>query len=217
VRKADGVRVIAGSLGGREIRAPRGDRTRPTSDKVRQATFNILGSLLFSSGASSPGASSPGASSPASFFDSPADSPFSGIDSVLDLFAGSGALGIEALSRGAGRAVFVDHAPEAIRAIAANLADLGIAERAEIVRGDVKKVLGRLRGPFGLVFADPPYTIFARPAEARAHLAALPALLSPDGVAVIEHDRRSAPDATIGRLALLDRRRYGDTEVSFYR
>jgi 16S rRNA (guanine966-N2)-methyltransferase len=183
------VRIIAGSLGGRQLRAPRGQKTRPTSDKVRAAIFNILGNSL--------------------------REEISG--AVLDLYAGSGALGLEALSRGADRVVFVDQAPDAIRAIAANVAALGQEARAEIIRGEVAKVLPRLpRGAFALAFLDPPY----RSAEAGRALAVLAPVLAPGAVVVVEHDRRSPPEAQIGApdsLALHDRRRYGDTEVSFYR
>jgi 16S rRNA (guanine(966)-N(2))-methyltransferase RsmD len=182
------VRIIAGTLGGRTIRAPRGDRTRPTADKVRQAVFNIIYSVAGSSETSGAGA-------------------------VLDLYAGSGALGLEALSRGALRAVFVDHGAEAVRCIAANARDLELEDKIEIMRADVLQALSRLAGPFDLVFLDPPYA--ARAAEPA--LAALPPLLAPEALVVVEHDRRSAPGEQIGPLSLRDRRRYGDTEVSFYK
>jgi len=178
------VRIIAGSLGGRTIRAPRGDRTRPTADKVRQATFNILQSQVDPMG-----------------------------KAVLDLYAGSGALGLEALSRGAARAVFVDHAAEAVRCIAANVRDLQVQAQTQILRAELPAALARIDGPFDLVFIDPPYAA----AAAEPALALLPPLLAPDALVVVEHDRRSAPGAQIGPLSLRDRRRYGDTEVSFYR
>ena len=97
------MRVVAGTYGGRRLRAPRGSRTRPTADRVREALFSMLGDLA-------------GAR-------------------VLDLYAGSGALGIEALSRGAESAVFVDRDPAAVAAITRNLDDLGVAG-AEVVRRD---------------------------------------------------------------------------------
>jgi len=178
------VRIISGSLGGRTIRAPRGDRTRPTADKVRQATFNILHNL----------------------------GPITTCGTVLDLYAGSGALGLEALSRGATRATFVDHGSESVRCIAANARDLGVTEKVDIVRADLPAALARLHGPFDLVFIDPPYAAGA----VEPVLALLPPLLAPDALVVVEHDRRSAPGPQIGPLSLQDRRRYGDTEVSFY-
>jgi 16S rRNA (guanine966-N2)-methyltransferase len=175
--KARGVRIVAGSLGGRELRAPRGAATRPTSDKVRQAIFNILG-------------------------------PVGG--AVLDLYAGTGALGLEALSRGAATATFVDAAAAAVRCIAANAEALGVADRVHVVRADVLAALPRL-GRFALVFVDPPYA--AGPDRA---LAALPDHVEPGGWVVVEHDRRAPPAERFGPLRLQDRRRYGDTEVSFF-
>src|SRR3712207_4689268 len=103
------MRVIAGRWGGRRLQAPPGDATRPTSDRVREALFSVLGTRV--DGAH-----------------------------VLDLFAGSGALGIEALSRGAAAATFVDSAPAAIRALKANLDALGAD--AEVRRADVRRFLG---------------------------------------------------------------------------
>jgi 16S rRNA (guanine966-N2)-methyltransferase len=174
------VRVIAGRFGGRRLTAPAGPATRPTSDRVREALFSILGDL---EGAR-----------------------------VLDLFAGSGALGIEALSRGAGSAVFVDDAPAAIQAIRANLAALRID--AEVRRADALRHLGAASGDgaqYDLVFLDPPYrladTLAGRLSEA------LPAVLAPGAVAVAESDRR-APLAL--DLPLLDERRYGDTLIRIY-
>ena len=178
------MRIIGGSLGGLEIRAPRGDLTRPTADKVRQALFNILGNIV--------GQELHGA--------------------VLDLYAGSGALGLEAISRGAERAVFVDKATDAVRCIAANAATLGVTDRTQIVRAEVTKALPRLGGPFDLVFIDPPYAS----GEADRALALLAPLVAPGAVVVVEHDRRSPPKDAIGPFSFRDRRRYGDTEVSFY-
>src|SRR5579859_1944240 len=103
------MRVIAGELGGRRLRSPRGEATRPTSGRVREALFSMLGEI---DGAR-----------------------------VLDLFAGSGALGIEALSRGAASATFVEHAPPALAALRANLAALGLGERSRVVDGDALRAL----------------------------------------------------------------------------
>src|SRR4051794_14982786 len=105
------MRVVGGRLGGRRLTAPRGERTRPTSDRVREALFSILG-------------------------------PLEG-DAVLDLYAGSGALGIEALSRGAGAATFVDSAPAAVRAIRHNLEALDLD--AEVRRADARAFLRSAR------------------------------------------------------------------------
>jgi 16S rRNA (guanine966-N2)-methyltransferase len=125
------VRVIAGTSGGRRLVAPEGTATRPTSDRVREATFNALASL-----------------------DALEDAE------VLDLFAGSGALGIEALSRGAAHATFVDDDRRAIQAIEANLAATGLTDRATVVRGPAQRVLDdarRLHQRWSLALLDPPY------------------------------------------------------------
>jgi 16S rRNA (guanine(966)-N(2))-methyltransferase RsmD len=175
------VRVIAGTFRGRRLTAPSGSRTRPTSDRVREALFSILGARV--QGAR-----------------------------VLDLFAGSGALGIEALSRGASSAVFVDDAPAAIKAIRANLEALSLS--AGVRRTDALRFLGAASAggaQYDLVFLDPPYrladTLAGRLSEA------IPAVLAPGAVAVAESDRR-APLAL--DLPLLDERRYGDTLIRIY-
>lgn len=181
------MRIVAGTLGGRRLAAPPGRATRPTSDKVREAVFAILG------------APPPGAQ-------------------VLDLFAGSGAMAIEAVSRGADAATAVESARGALATLRGNLRDLGIADRVAVVAGDA---LGYLRAarpaaPWTWVFLDPPY---ASPlgGEALTALAAAPGLLAPDPVIAIEHDRRHLPPPFVGTLVLTDQRRYGDTLVSFFR
>jgi 16S rRNA (guanine(966)-N(2))-methyltransferase RsmD len=131
---------------------------------------------------------------------------------VLDLFAGSGALGIEALSRGAQAATFVDDAAAAIRAIEANLAALGAA--ATVRRSDVLRFLTSARrggAQYDLIFLDPPYRDAERLAPALSE--ALPAVLAPGAVAVAESDRR-APLAL--DLPLNDERRYGDTLIRIH-
>jgi 16S rRNA (guanine(966)-N(2))-methyltransferase RsmD len=175
------VRVIAGHHGGRRLRAPAGSATRPTSDRVREALFSLLGARV--EGAR-----------------------------VLDLFAGSGALGIEALSRGAASADFVDVAGPAIRAVEANLAALGID--AAVQRGDAVRALhtaSRASRQYDLVFLDPPYR---RAADLTRQLSeALPAVLAPGALVVAESDRRAPLDLD---LPLLDERRYGDTLIRIH-
>jgi 16S rRNA (guanine(966)-N(2))-methyltransferase RsmD len=175
------VRIVAGRLGGRVLRAPAGRDTRPTSDRVREALFSILGSV--------------------------------GGDRVLDLFAGSGALGLEAVSRGAERLTLVDAAGPAIRAIRANLAQLGVA--AEVHQSDALRYLERARTSqrqYDLVFLDPPY----RQAEVLSPLlsAALPVVLAPGARVVAESERRQ-PLAL--DLDLSDERHYGNTTIRIYR
>ena len=186
------MRVIAGSVGGRRLVAPPGATTRPTSDRVREALFSILGP------------------------------PPEGAR-VLDLFAGAGALGIEALSRGAAAAVFVDSSRAAWRCLRRNLEDLGLVEVSEIHLGDAVRFAERLareaagtsRAPFHWIFLDPPYAAGLAD-RALAALGGAP-VLAPGGALVVEHDRRSPPRQRHGSLVKADGRRYGDTELTFYR
>jgi 16S rRNA (guanine966-N2)-methyltransferase len=177
------MRVIAGELGGRRLHAPRGRATRPTSDRVREALFSMLGGL---------------------------DGAL-----VLDLFAGSGALGIEAISRGAQRAVFVERDASALRALRGNLASLGLSgARAEVRGADALAALGSARGlkeTYDLLFIDPPYD---RAGELGPELSeALPPLLGPAARVVVESDRRVPLELT---LPLHRERRYGDTSIRIH-
>jgi 16S rRNA (guanine966-N2)-methyltransferase len=131
---------------------------------------------------------------------------------VLDLFAGSGALGIEALSRGAAEATFVDSAPAAIRAVRANLAAVGA--RAEVRRSDARRFLGGASAAarqYDLVFLDPPYRLAGDLGGALT--AALPAVLAPGAAVIAESDRRAPLE--LG-LPLVDERRYGDTLIRIH-
>lgn len=177
------MRVIAGALRGRGLVAPRGRGTRPTTDRVRESLFGVLG------------ASVEGAA-------------------VLDLFAGSGALGIEALSRGAASLVAVERAPAAIRALRRNLATLELTE-ATVIVGPVERSQARIAaaGPFDLVFVDPPYDRGAKVGAALAPWIA--SVLAPEARLVFEHDRRD-PTPVLTGLDLVETRRYGDTALSFY-
>jgi 16S rRNA (guanine966-N2)-methyltransferase len=185
------MRIIGGRVGGRTLKAPRGANTRPTSDKVREAIFNILGNLPHT-----------------------ADEPPA---QVLDLYAGSGGLGLEALSRGAGRALFIDADEDACDLVRANADALGLPAEVRcipVVRWLVKEA----GGAFGWIFLDPPYDSHQTGELGKAlELIAKKELLDPAGVAVAEHEWRNPPDDRYAMLALFDRRRYGQTAVSFYR
>ncbi len=172
------MRVVAGEFGGRRLHAPRGRATRPTSDRVREALFAILGDVR-------------GAR-------------------VLDLFAGSGALGIEALSRGAESAVFVESDREAAAAIRRNLDAIGVLA-AEVRRQDVLRFLGASEGSFDLVFLDPPYDSASRLSEPLS--AALPAVLAEDALIVTESSKRTPLDIS---LPLLRERTYGHTRIAIH-
>jgi 16S rRNA (guanine966-N2)-methyltransferase len=136
---------------------------------------------------------------------------------VLDLYAGSGALGLEALSRGATAAVFVERDGAALGALRRNVREAGVDDRAAVIGADVRTALRKLAGQgqqFSWVFLDPPYV-----KETEGVLAELSGseLLTSCAVVIIEHDRRNQPPASAGCLFLTDRRQYGDTELSFYR
>jgi 16S rRNA (guanine966-N2)-methyltransferase len=174
------MRVIAGRFGGRGLIAPAGRATRPTSDRVREALFSILGSVEEAR--------------------------------VLDLFAGSGALAIEALSRGAAEATLVDSSPAAIAAIRRNLA--AIDASGEVRRQKASAFLERARADgrqYDLVFVDPPYR---RTSAVAGELStALRPVLAAGARVVGESDRRQPLELD---LPLLDERRYGDTLVRIY-
>jgi len=136
---------------------------------------------------------------------------------VLDLYAGTGALGMEALSRGATSAVFVERDHAALAALRRNLRDIGMDERSSVLGLDVRTALRRLaagHARFCWVFLDPPYV-----KETEGVLAELSGrdLLTPCAVVMLEHDHRHRPPDSVGGLFLTDRRAYGDTELSFYR
>jgi 16S rRNA (guanine966-N2)-methyltransferase len=170
------VRVIAGELRGRRISAPKGTETRPTSDFVREAAFNLIG-------------------------------PVDGA-SVLDLYAGSGALGIEALSRGAARALFVDSSREACRAIGTNLEKLGL--KATVLCQDALRALATERGPYDLILADPPYD-FAAYDRLAPHFTRL---LAEDGLAVLQTPAAAEP--TLQGLTVRTSRRYGSARLTLF-
>ena len=130
-------------------------------------------------------------------------------DRVLDLYAGSGALGIEALSRGAASAVFVERDPQAVAAIERNLAAVGV--EAVVVRQDVLRYLARADGPFELVFCDPPYDSASRLAAPLAER--LPVLTAEDARIVTESDKRNPLELP---FPLLVEREYGDTRIAIH-
>lgn len=189
------MRVIAGELKGRRILSPRGRDVRPTYDRVRESLFGILEPDI-----------------PGSL--------------VLDLFAGSGSLGIEALSRGATEVVFVERSTAVLRVLEENITALGLEDRSFVLKGDALRLARDRRiprAPFDLVFVDPPYSS----GDAGRSLVLLPPLLAPGALVVVEQaatPRRSRRDAvgpgpTDEPAGLIEtrRRRYGTTELVFYR
>ncbi|HET7474751.1 MAG TPA: 16S rRNA (guanine(966)-N(2))-methyltransferase RsmD [Dermatophilaceae bacterium] len=179
-------RIISGLVGGRRLQVPPGAATRPTSDRVREGLFSRLEHLDALRAAH-----------------------------VLDLYAGSGALGLEAASRGAAEVLLVDSSPAATGAAAANVAALGLS--CVQVRRDVVEVfLAEATGAaYDLVLADPPYSV-GEAALARV-LALLVARgwLAPSGLVVVERSARSPAPGWPSGLELLDERRYGETRLWF--
>ena len=170
------MRIIAGSRRGHRIDAPRGLDTRPTSDRVRENAFNLIG-------------------------------PVDGA-TVLDLFAGSGAMGLEALSRGAASAVFVESSRDACRAIDANLSRLRL--EATVLCQDVLRALAAERGTYDLVLCDPPYEFEAAAALA-PHLARV---VAPDGLLVYETAAAVQPE--VEGLTVRTSRRYGAARLTLF-
>lgn len=184
------MRIVGGSHRGRNIVAPEGDRVRPTSDRTREALFNILAHADFG------------------------DFSLEGAR-VLDLFAGTGALGLEALSRGASFALFVDDQAESRGAIRENLEHLGLNGNAKLYKRDATKLgprPGSVGPAFSLVFADPPY---GKGFGTAALLSAREGgWLVPGALCVVE-EVKTADFAAPEGFEELDRRRYRDTDIVF--
>lgn len=183
------MRIIAGRMKGRRLRAPKGYDVRPTSDKVKGALFNILGPRI--EGAT-----------------------------MIDLFAGTGSVGIEAASRGAAHVLFVEDNPTARAALTANLAACELSEQDATVwtKGGVAGLLGHLKRNSGLtydvIFADPPYH---RPEPLRLLRGFLAGLaLAPGGWLVIEHAEDTPPPPPVAPVSHVRDYRYGDTVLAVY-
>ncbi|MFV2063166.1 MAG: RsmD family RNA methyltransferase [Chloroflexota bacterium] len=190
----DGGRVVTGSAGGLRLAAP-GAGTRPLSDKVKQALFSIL--------------------------EAERDDVWD--HAMLDLFAGSGAAGIEALSRGAPRAVLVERDGRTVALIRQNLEHTGLAAQARVVRGDVLTFLAApanvaLEGPFGSVVIDPPYEQIDDLRSSLARLADPEAgWLDASALVAAKHFWRDDPPEQSGVLVRVRQRRFGETALSVYR
>lgn len=183
------MRIVGGALGGRRFDGPPGESTRPTSERVREAVASALGARGRLDGAI-----------------------------VLDLYAGTGALAFEALSRGAQRAVLVERDRLVASALEKSIAQLGLGGRARVERldlhtnGAVERLIER-RGAFDLVFADPPYAAIEEAALALDRLVASGGL-EEDGLVVLEHARKHPPNKlrSLASVALYE---YGDTSITF--
>jgi 16S rRNA (guanine966-N2)-methyltransferase len=180
------LRIVAGRLRGRRLRVPADPALRPTSERVREALFNILGQDL------------------------------SGFD-VLDLFAGSGALGFEALSRGARRVLFVESNPKTAGALRRSAVDLGMDRHARVIVARVEEVLDRTRlgGPYHVILADPPYDA----AEHAGLVAGVDSsrLLGLHGTLVVERESRKHPRPGHLGLKLVRTAEYGRAALDFFK
>ena len=173
-------RIVGGEVGGRRLGVPAGERTRPTSDRAREALFGTLSSLLDLAGAR-----------------------------VLDLYAGSGAVGLEAVSRGAAHSVLVDSDARAAAVARDNARDLGLTDRVTVRRDRVERVLAGVPEPYELVFADPPYAL--GDGELGAVLRRLTeGWLAPGAVLAVERASRGAGPAWPEGVEALKQRRYGE-------
>ncbi|MHB8170018.1 MAG: 16S rRNA (guanine(966)-N(2))-methyltransferase RsmD [Thermincolia bacterium] len=180
------MRVITGRAKGRKLKAPKGMNTRPTSDRVKEALFNVLGEKVDNA-------------------------------RFLDLFAGSGNVGIEALSRGAVEVVFVEQHPQALKVIRENLHLTGLQGHAQVISNDSIRVLdslGRQEAKFDLIFVDPPYLkgyengVLEKVNHHR--------LLAEGGILIIESSKRDKLPGEVGEIELNRSQHYGDTCLSYY-
>ena len=173
-------RIIAGTAGGRRLVVPPGSATRPTADRAREGLFSSLQSLVDLEGAA-----------------------------VLDLYAGSGAIGLEAVSRGAARATLVEDDPRALAAIRSNVDTLGLS--ASVVEADVSRFLAGPPSPYDVIVLDPPYEVDADPV-----LAALLPWLTPDGVVAAERRTRGPRPVVPAGLREERSRRYGEATLWYF-
>jgi len=181
------LRVVAGTAKGRTLKAVPGMNTRPTTDKVKEAIFSMIG-------------------------------PFFDGGFALDLFAGTGGLGIEALSRGVDKAIFIDMERQSIDTVKHNVQAAGVEKQAEIYRNEASralKVLAKRAEPFTLIFLDPPYRM--KTMDALMQEFADKGLIVDRGVVVIEHDADHVYPEEIQDYEQLRYARYGDIAVTIYR
>lgn len=180
-------RVVSGKARGIILDTPKGLKTRPTADKVKEAVFNILANQLYGA-------------------------------RFLDVFAGSGQIGIEALSRGAESAVFFDHDKECVHLINSNLKKAGLNGNAKVMQTEAKNGIMRLEPgiPFDIVYMDPPYDCALSLFRQAAMLLFQQKLLAGSAVVILEHRANDVPDAIVMNLQLKRSCKYGTVMISFY-
>ncbi|MFI6072844.1 16S rRNA (guanine(966)-N(2))-methyltransferase RsmD [Actinoplanes sp. NPDC051343] len=183
-------RIIAGAHGGRRLAAPAGATTRPTSDRVREAFFSALESMTDLTDAR-----------------------------VADLFAGSGAIGLEAISRGAAYALLVESDARAARVIRDNIVSLRVGAAARLVTGKVAQVVAAPPegGPFDVVFADPPYAVTGAELTEMQEMLLAGGWLAPDAVVIVERATRGGALTWVDGITAERSRRYGETTLWYGR
>ncbi len=177
------MRVAGGTGRGQRLKVPPGSRVRPTSDKVKQALFNILGDRVRNA-------------------------------VFLDLFAGAGGIGIEALSRGANRVVFVDSSRESLAIVKQNLNKTGFGNRVQVVQSKAEAFLKKPSEPYDIVFLDPPYAEALGPL---LDMIAISGIVKRGGIVVAERFKKQSSPEQAGNLILYREARYGDTVLAFYK
>lgn len=178
------MRVIAGLHRGRRLLGPRGQAIRPTSDRVKEALFSILGERIVGA-------------------------------RVLDLYAGTGSIGIEALSRGATHVTFVEADRDALRLVQWNLQQCGLEQSANICASQVSHFFRRgtqWSGPYDIVFCDPPYQL--TPELVRLATEWHAGWLADDAIVILEHGRKADIPSVLGPLSQVKRYDYGDTALT---
>jgi 16S rRNA (guanine966-N2)-methyltransferase len=182
-------RIVAGALGGRRLAAPAGEGTRPTSDRVREALFSTLEAMTDIDGCR-----------------------------FADLYAGSGAVGLEAASRGAAHVLLVESQPRPARVIRSNIATLGLDTVCRLVTTSVATVVAAGPGePYDVIFADPPYALGSTELAAVTATMVRNGWLAPDGVLVLERATRSGEPGPIEGVTAERARRYGESTLWYFR
>ncbi len=177
------MRIITGKFKGRKLYTPKDRHVRPTSDRVKEAIFSMLGDTITD-------------------------------NRVLDLFAGTGSLGLESLSRGASHCVFVDNNRDSIQLIKDNINHLGASKESTVISGDYRIALNQVKDPFDLIFIDPPYHV----EEIEDILLTIDkkGLLEEDGAIVVERDHRHTLPDEVGSFRTTKSKKYGTTHITFY-
>ena len=180
------MRVISGELRGRKLEKLEGMDIRPTSDRVKESLFNILGIKIY-------------------------DCEF------LDLFAGTGGIGIEAYSRGASKVVFIDESAKSVQVLRGNLEKLKVLDKVEVYNTDYTSAITKLardNRKFDFIFIDPPY-LKGYAQNSLTHISEQ-LLLKEDGIVIVEHDMEDAMPEAVGSLKLHRQKKYGKTILSFF-